>query len=43
MRYNEKLIRLCNQLKGLIIREALSKDQTTLLNLEQKVIETERP
>ena len=30
-------------MKNLIIRKALSKDQSALLNLEQKVIEAERP
>ncbi len=39
----DKLIRLCDQLKNLIIRKALSKDQPALLKLEQKVVEAERP
>jgi ribosomal protein S18 acetylase RimI-like enzyme len=38
-----KPIRRCDQLKNLIIRTALSKDQVALLALEQKVIEAERP
>ena len=42
-RYVPKSIRLCNQLKNLIIREASSKDQAALLCLEQKVVEAERP
>ena len=33
---------MCDQLKHLIIRDALSKDQSDLLRLEQKVVEAER-
>jgi len=42
-RYVQNKIRLRDQLKNLIIRKASSKDQLALLNLEQKVIEAERP
>ena len=40
---SQNQIRLCDQVKNLIIRKASSKDQLALLNLEQKVVEAERP